>query len=163
MNPGIYIFLAGLRIGGNGGLSGDVNGNGVLDPGEEVLLYNTCPSSPCNGAKPGDMRFEGGGTLLLKGLSTQENMLIWVDRTAGADCSPPSCSVVRFRGDSTSGLEGRVYAYGSAVDIRGSCPVALTVNMNIVADQIEFQGTCQFTLDYDPILAPPVITIGLTE
>ena len=163
LRPGVYILEAGLTMSGQGRLTGDENGNAVLDPNEEVLLYSTCPNPPrgpatqCNGREAGSLLFGGQSPVNIRGRSDMREMAIWVDRTSGPG------SVVRFRGGSVGGLEGRLYAYSSTVDIGGNPGVSLTLNMSIVADVITFQGTADLSMPYDPILAPVLLNMSITE
>ena len=62
LQPGIYIFEAGLVVGSQSILTGDADGNGALDPSEEVLLYSTCAlPAPCNGRTAGDIDLHSHG------------------------------------------------------------------------------------------------------
>jgi len=156
LQPGIYVLHKGLKVTGSGRFTSDLNGNGVLDPGEEVLLYDTCASSPCNGARPGDMEITGSVNVALKGVPAYHNIVIWVDRTAGAG------SLVKLGGSAAAGVDGTVYALKSEVDIDGSGVATLTLNMAIVADTINV-GAGDITIPYDPLLAPPIRRIALIE
>jgi hypothetical protein len=156
LQAGVYVLEKGLSVTGSGSFTSDLNGNGVLDPGEEVLLYDTCASSPCNGAKPSDIEITGSVKVALKGVPAYHNIVIWVDRTAA------SGSLVKLGGSAAAGVDGTVYALKSEVDIDGSGVATLTLNMAIVADTINI-GAGDITIPYDPLLAPPIRRIALIE
>jgi hypothetical protein len=115
--------------------------------------------------RAGDFRQQGGSNVLLSGRSSDSNMLIWTDRTStnvvGGNPSP----VVQFRGNSSpcSQFDGRIYAYTSHVDLGGNPCAGVALNMTIVADTIEFQGSAEFHLPYDASIAPPLYTVGLID
>src|SRR5207249_4045425 len=144
LNPGIYIFEDGLQVGAGSTITGDVNNNGTLDPSEQVLLYSTCSlPAPCNATSPartaGDITFSGSSVVRLRGLSSMQEMVIWVDRTSGG------APIVDLGGNSgAQGLQGRIYNLHGDVEVRGSGSANLTLNMSIVAGTIHFQGTATF-------------------
>jgi hypothetical protein len=156
LNPGVYVIEDGLKVTG-GTFTSDANGDGDLDPGEEVLLYNTCPTSPCKGSQPGDIEISGNAITSVKGHPDYENIVIWVDRTAGDG------SQVKLVGGAAEGLTGRIYAITAKVDISGAQGIELTLNMSIVADTIELHGDATLNIPFDPLLAPPIRRIALIE
>jgi Flp pilus assembly protein TadG len=156
LKPGIYVLEKGLSVTGSGTFTSDLNGNGVLDPGEEVLLYDTCSTTPCNGATPDDVEITGSVNVALKGVPAYHNIVIWIDRTAGAG------SLLKLGGSAAAGVDGTVYALKSEVDIDGSGVATLTLNMAIVADTINV-GAGTITIPYDPLLAPPIRRMALIE
>jgi Putative Flp pilus-assembly TadE/G-like len=156
LNPGVYIFLNGLTV------------NGGTFTGTDVLLYSTCSSTrpnPCDAANPdatpGDMLFAGGATVSLSGRDDHAHMVIWVDRTAAPQ--NPDHPLVRFLGNTAGGIDGRVYNYHGTVEIGGTNDTVMTINMSVVADHIDMHGDTTFNIPYDPILAPPIFTMSLTD
>jgi len=155
-NPGVYVLEHGLKVTG-GTFTSDADGDGVLDDDEGVLLYNTCPTSPCNGSQPDDIEKGGNAIIKVKGLPEYDNIVIWVDRTAGDG------SQVKLVGGADDYLAGRIYAITAKVDISGSPGVVLTLNMSIVADTIELHGDATIDIPFDPLLAPPIWRMALIE
>jgi Flp pilus assembly protein TadG len=137
--PGIYVFEMGLNVESTGSFT---------SAGAEVLLYNTCLTSPCSGAVPGNMRFAGATNTNLTGHSAYGNVVIWFDRTAG-----PGAELI-LQGDAASGLNGSAYLLTSKANISGSAAATTTVNMSIVADTIEIHGNGQIDIPYDGTTAP---------
>jgi hypothetical protein len=154
LQPGVYIFHKGLSVGGQATLSSN---------GQEVLLYSTCPTSPCNGASTNPtltVRFDGGVTTNLDGHSDYANIVVYVDRTA-------SSAEVRLTGGSTHSLSGSVYnvACGTTCssdgpDFRGyvnlqggSCGDA-ALNVSVVAGEINAGGSGCLYMPWDPQIAP---------
>jgi hypothetical protein len=167
LNPGTYIFLNGLVVNS----TARVTGSGVL-------LYSTCQATRANSpaqcggsATAGDLEFAGGAQVNITGSTSYlpecsvnpgcPNMAIWVDRTSRQ--SNPDHPHVRFRGNTAGGVNGRVYDYRGTVDIGGDPGVTMTLNMSIVADHIQFQGNATFNMPFNPILAPSVRTMSLSD
>src|SRR5437868_5385313 len=104
LQSGVYVLFAGLSI----------SGNGNLQTSGGVLLYDTCRPSPCNGARPADISVSGNGNISWTGLSTYDNVLLWVDRTAGAGTN------VTVTGNGAGTQWGIVYAITSQIAIAGN-------------------------------------------
>jgi hypothetical protein len=146
LNPGEYIFKAGLTI--DGGASVVVSGN-------NVVLYGTCPTSPCNGAIPAALRFQGQASLSINGRSyssgtVNTRIAVWMDRTAGAAARPvctPSAGTagtISFSGQlNLSGTHGAIYGAGSTITFSGlnSNPADVAV----LADKACISGNANFT------------------
>jgi hypothetical protein len=135
LQPGVYVLRAGLDVTGQGSI--DVQGGGA------VLLYNTCPSSPCNGVDAGDISLAGTGTVSWHGSPSYDNVVIWTDRTSG------SGSDITLTGNGAGNEYGIVYAINSPVKLagNGSAP------WQIVADTITNDGNIDITIDFEPTLA----------
>jgi len=150
LNQGLYVFQGGFTMTG-----GTVTSNGA-----EVLLYSTCPTSPCNGAKPGDLDFAGGTVTNLKGDSTRYNILFWIDRTGQVN---PNMSTLKLSGQGDIQLEGIAYAIASAIDVTGGTVLDLTLNMSLIGRTITFSGQGNFIIEYDQLHAPVKREIALVE
>jgi hypothetical protein len=137
--PGIYFFEAGLNADGQGSFASGA---------DEVMLVSTCPSSPCNGAVPDEIRLSGQLDASMIGLPAYRNIVIWVDRTAGPG------ALVTLAGQAAQGLTGVVYAPVSTVDISGGAGLTLTLNMSIVSGAVEIHGQATIELPYDTSTAP---------
>jgi Flp pilus assembly protein TadG len=159
LSPGIYILHRGLQVNVNAGgsFTSDLNGDGTLQDNERVLLFATCPTSPCNGTVAGTFAMAGQGSLRMQGRTEYDNMLIWVDRTS------PEASVVSFSGGSVGQLQGRLYALNSDVDFTGSAAGTLTLNMSLVAGTFKFSGQGLVSIPFIPALAPPIRFYELME
>ncbi|HXH22375.1 MAG TPA: pilus assembly protein TadG-related protein [Dehalococcoidia bacterium] len=164
LRPGIYIMQGDLELGSNVNFTSDLNSNGTLESTEEVLIYATCNPHPCgtavcspSGSVAPRLQFPGQAMLWLRGHSSYERILIWVDRTSRY------FSTVSLSGGATGRLDGRLYALCSFVDFTGSSTGNLTVNMSMVAGTFKFSGNGLVSIPYDPILAPPLRIIALVE
>lgn len=139
LQPGIYFFEMGMNVDSQGTFTSN---------GAEVLLFNTCPTFPCNGAVPGDIRFAGQTTTSLTGHSDYGNVVIWFDRTAG-----PGASLI-LQGGAASGINGSAYLLTSKADISGTASTTTTLNMSVVADTVEIHGNGDINILYDAGTAP---------
>jgi hypothetical protein len=139
LSPGIYFFEAGLNVDGQGSFTSGT---------DEVLLVSTCPASPCNGAVPSEMRFAGQVDTTMTGHSAYRNIVVWIDRTAGPGAQ------LTLAGQAAQGLTGVIYAPVSKVDVSGGAGLTLTLNMSIVAHDVEFHGQADLDLPYDTSTAP---------
>src|SRR5205823_1454773 len=104
------------------------SGQGSIDVvgGAGVLMYNTCPSSPCNGASANDVFLGGTGTIAWHGSPSYDNVVLWTDRTSG------NGSDITLTGDGAGSEQGIVYAINSPVKLAGNG----TAPWQIVADTI---------------------------
>ncbi len=154
LTGGVYVFKEGVQSSGQ-----DTRLYGT----SELLIYMTCPSSPCNGANPASFKISGGaeGGLMLEltGLSGYyEHIAIWVDRTAS-----PSSKCVSITGQGNVQIDGNIYALGCTVQMSGQGDAVFDINGSIIGDQIEFSGQAQYNVSWDAENAPKIITYGLIE
>ena len=154
---GVYIFRRGFEVSPFGGMAGD-----------DILLYSTCPTSPCNGAVPGTLTFAPGSKLNLSGVPGTasackatpptgcRDMLFWVDRTAAGG------PAIEINNPSLIDLRGRIYALNSKFEIIGDATPPMTLNMSIVAGEIDVSGG-RVTIPYIRSFAPTETFISLVE
>jgi Flp pilus assembly protein TadG len=143
--PGTYILRAGMQITGNGSVNVQNNG--------EVLLYNTCASSPCNGATPGSIDIAGNGAVSLRGLSSNHNIMVWVDRTAS------SAGGLKICGHASGSQTGIIYAPSQTLKVCGNG----TVTWQAIVDQIVNDGNANLTINYDQNMVAPSYHVSLTQ
>lgn len=130
---GIYIFRRGFDLSGQGDLEGD-----------NVLFYHTCRNaSPCNGASLSSINYSGQGDLDLSSRDEFNNVVVWVDRTAGGS------STVQMSGQSNWDIDGILYAVDSQLRMSGQGSQALTLNMSIIVDTLEMSGQASIGLPWD--------------
>ncbi len=172
--PGVHVFKGPVFVANGGSLSGN-----------EVLLYATCPPSPCNDRPAGKVEFDVGSRVNLTGLSANRHLLIWVDRTASADTGIGGASHVGYafhiHANSSTVLRGGIYAVTRSpcttcqnayvdiwAEVAGSPPPPLEAT--IVATTIRLVGSIgpggvpsNVTFTYTSALAPPIRVRGLIE
>jgi hypothetical protein len=143
--PGTYILRAGMTVTGNGSV--------IVQNGGEVLLYNTCPSSPCNGSVPGSIDIEGNGAVSLRGLSSNNNIMLWVDRTAGTAGGLQMC------GNASGSQHGIIYAPTQTLKVCGNG----TVTWQAIVDQMTNVGNASLTINYDQSMVARTYSVALTQ
>ncbi len=153
LTGGVYVFKNGVTVAGQ---------NTRLFGSAELLIYMTCPSSPCNGSTPPPFDVKGGADGLLKleltGHSGFEHLALWVDRPAA---SSQNCVSVTGQGDVR--IDGNIYAIGCTVHLAGQGNAVFDINSTIIGDKIDFAGQAQYNVNWDATLAPKVISYALIE
>ena len=151
--PGLYIFEGSLQVS-----AGTFTSNGA-----GVLIYLTCPSSPCAGADPGHLRFTGSAVVDLRGLASASDMVIWADRTAGLNADGTPRHVIQITGNNATAIDGRIYGVHSHITLDGNTNVNVVLNASLVASTIEFLGNNRFSYSYNAAQAPPSHQIAIIE
>jgi hypothetical protein len=157
MAPGVYVFKRGLTV------------RGELISDGEVLIYGTCPTSPCAGQPAANLHITAQATVDLTGHSDYENILFWLDRTSGAPQtvvgSCPTNRAICISGSGSISLFGSVYAATGSVDIAGTGEATDTAELNIsvVSNVLSFRGQGTLVIPYDAALAPPEYISSLVE
>jgi hypothetical protein len=172
LQTGEHIFTRGLLV--------DSGGSFISGSGQRVVVYMTCPTSPCAGAIPPALdqcnlappgwgtiyratfcvQGNSGSTVNLTGPAALPGIAIWVDRTANTY----NQSMIRVAGEGTVSVDGNIYAISAIVDMEGRSvvtPTSLTGTM--VADKIYFGGTTTYEVTWDQDLAPRRTDLSLIE
>jgi hypothetical protein len=132
---------------------------------EGVTLYFTCPTSPCDGATAPNVNWTGTPMQLgsqdtrLRGNPDHNHMLIWVDRTS-SDLSPNTVSIA---GGMNVFLNGRVYALHSDLALTGQAGEDVDLNLNVLANQIQFSGGNSFNFPWNEEFAPTRRVVTVVE
>jgi hypothetical protein len=134
LNPGNYVFRAGLRTTGSGSL--------VLAGTGGVLLYNANANYPAVGGVCGNLSLAGTGTLTLAASRTGSytGMLVFQDRS----CTNGASITVR----TATSLGGTLYVPGATLTLAVANNV--TIASQIVADQLTVNGNNTLTMNFTP-------------
>lgn len=134
LNPGNYIFRAGLRSTGSGSL--------VLAGTGGVLLYNANASYPAAGGACGNLSLAGTGALALTASKTGSyaGMLLFQHRT----CTNAAGITVR----STTALGGTLYVPAATLTI--TVANSVTIASQIIANELTLTGNNTLTMNFTP-------------
>lgn len=135
--PGIYV-MAGGGLSYTG--SGKVKGNGVM-------IYNTYDPWKKSGAGAcGVIKLTGGGTYTFTGPTSGDykDIVFWQDK---------ACSNTMQMVGGGGGTGGVIYLPGATVDLSGGGDLG---SIQIIADQIEFSGNGDGTVDFYPYIQIPL-------
>jgi len=134
LNPGKYIFRAGLTTTSSGSL--------VLAGASGVLLYNANASYPAAGGSCGNLSLAGTGTMTLAASRTGSyaGMLVFQDRS----CTNGAALTVR----TGTSLGGTLYVPAATLTI--SVASNVTIASQIVADRLTLNGNNTLTMSFTP-------------
>jgi hypothetical protein len=134
LNPGTYIFRAGLTTTGTGSL--------VLAGTGGVLLYNANASYPAAGGSCGSLSLAGTGTMTLAASKTGSyaGMLVFQHRT----CAGGAAITVR----TGSSLSGTIYVPAATLTMTIASNV--TIASQIVAYELVLAGNSALTMTFTP-------------
>jgi hypothetical protein len=134
LNPGNYVFRAGLRTTGSGSL--------VLAGTSGVLLYNANANYPAAGGACGNLSLAGTGTLTLAASTTGSyaGMLVFQHRT----CTNGASITVR----TATSLAGTLYVPAATLTI--AVANSVTIASQIVANQLTINGNNTLTMNFTP-------------
>jgi len=134
LNPGNYIFRAGLTTTGTGSL--------VLNATGGVLLYNANANYPAAGGVCGSLSLAGTGTLTLAASRTGSyaGLLMFQDRA----CTGAAAVTVR----TGTSLSGTLYVPAATLTI--SVANSITIASQIVAEQLVVNGNNTLTMTFTP-------------
>ena len=135
LDPGIYVFRAGLRSMGTGSLVLNVAGSGVL-------LYNANLNYPAVGGACGNLSLAGTGvhTLAASKTGSYAGMLVFQDRTCA------NTATITVRG--TTSLAGTLYV--PAAQLTVAVAGSVTIASQIVANQLLINGNNTLTMTFTP-------------
>jgi hypothetical protein len=134
LNPGSYIFRAGLTTTGTGSL--------VLAGSGGVLLYNANASYPAAGGVCGNLSLAGTGTMTLSASRTGSyaGMLVFQDRS----CANGAAITVR----TGTSLSGTLYVPAATLTI--TVANSVTIASQIVAYELDLTGNNTLTMTFTP-------------
>jgi hypothetical protein len=132
LNPGNYVFRAGLRTTGTGSL--------VLAGSGGVLLYNANASYPAAGGSCGNLSLAGTGTMTLSASRTGSyaGMLLFQDRS----CTNGAAISVR----TGTTLNGTLYVPAATLTL--TLVNNLTIASQIVAYELTVTGNSTLTMNF---------------
>lgn len=173
VRPGVYVLVdAEVTISPSAGgfFCGRASGTAVCTSADDAagangtVFYSTCDPSPCSGGETaGEVDFGGGGgDVRLRGHASYDNIVIWIDRQSNGGA--PSSTEIRIVGNSTTKLEGHVYAASSDADFSGgSSGTPETLNISALVNTMNFAGGSNLELRWDPVTAPKYRRVALVE
>lgn len=134
LNPGNYVFRAGLRTTSSGSL--------VLAGSGGVLLYNANANYPAAGGSCGNLSLAGSGTLTLEASKTGSyaGMLVFQHRT----CTNGASITVR----TATSLGGTLYVPAATLTI--GVANSVTIASQIVAWELTVSGGNTLTMNFTP-------------
>jgi hypothetical protein len=160
MNPGVYVFRG--SPGGGGGLTVSGSNNTIIANG--VTLIFTCESY--EGSSPSSCVSQAGARLALSG---SNHLTLTAPTTLTSDLAKYNGLAVYYdQGNTTTALQlsgsgnllvtGTIYAKNAQLQLSGSTGTKV-LNSAVIVDHVQFSGSTDFSVDFDP--AQNVRTLGL--
>lgn len=154
LSPGVYIM--------QGGGFSVAGGATVTGTGSGVMIFNTTSGFPASTGTCGNIAISGGGTISLSAPTSgiYKGMLIWQDKDCG---SSPSQGVSVTGTSSLTALSGTFYVPAAEVTITGNTGANVSINSQIISNDLKVSGSATMTLNYVQSLTATPLEPALVE